>query len=289
VHSLPRYLVALITPFDSEGELDLDAHQHNVAILWDTGIRGFVIGGSNGEGPYLEPGERRDLVSSARDTLGPGAHLMCGVMAETVRSAVRQLSEAAEGGADSVLCLTPTTLARNRTEVVERFFTEVADESTLPVMLYSVPNTTAYSLPEESAARLAIHPNILGMKDSSGDPVRMQRLVESTPHDFTLWSGSSQALTLAVTAGAHGVITGSGNYVPGLVLETLDAALADPRAARALQTRLSHISRIVEGNGIPAVKAASSAAGLRSGFPRLPLTPADDELSQTLQDAVQAI
>jgi dihydrodipicolinate synthase/N-acetylneuraminate lyase len=73
------------------------------------------------------------------------------------------------------------------------------------------------------------------------------------------------------------------------VLETLDAALADPRAARALQTRLSHISRIVEGNGIPAVKAASSAAGLRSGFPRLPLTPADDELSQTLQDAVQAI
>jgi len=289
VHSLPRYLVALITPFSADGDLDLAAHQHNVSVLWDAGIRGFVIGGSNGEGPYLEPGERHDLLSSARDVLGPGGHLMCGVMAETVRSAFRQLAETATGGADTVLSLTPTTLARNRTEVVERFFTEVADESTLPVVLYSVPNTTAYSLPEEAVARLSMHPNIVGMKDSSGDPVRMQRLVEATPKDFVLWSGSSQALTLAVTAGAHGVITGSGNYVPGLVLETLAAARQDPLAARAVQTRLSQVSRAVEGHGIPAVKAASVVAGLRIGIPRLPLTPVADQLAQELQNAVRTI
>lgn len=286
--SFPRYLVALITPFTTAGELDLDAHRHNVAVLWEAGVRGFVIGGSNGEGPYLEHGERRLLVAAARETL-PDAHLMCGVMAETVREGRRQMGEAAESGADSLLCLTPTTLARNRTEAVERYFTSVADAAPLPLLLYSVPNTTAYNLAEEAVATLAKHPGIVGMKDSSGDPVRMQRLVETTPDGFLLWSGSSQALTLAVTAGAHGVITGSGNYVPRLVLDTLEEAIKDPIGARPRQTSLSVISRMVESHGIPGVKAASIAAGLQPGSLRLPLVPASEDLSRSLQDAIRAI
>lgn len=285
----PRYLVALITPFDSDGELDLDAHRHNLTTLWEAGVRGFVIGGSNGEGPYLEHGERSRLVSAARETLGSEAHLMCGVMAETVRGARRQMAETAEGGADSILCLTPTTLARNRVAVVEGYFLAVADESPLPVLLYSVPNTTAYSLEESVISTLAQHPNIVGMKDSSGDPVRMQRLVESTPADFVLWSGSSQALTLAVTAGAHGVITGSGNYSPRLVLDTLAAALEDPRTARDLQAKLSEISRTVEGGGIPAVKAAAAAAGLKPGYPRAPLRSVPEVDATALQTAIRTI
>src|SRR5690606_34490076 len=119
--------------------------------------------------------------------------------AETVRSATRQLAEAREAGADSVLCLTPTTLTRNRPEAVERYFTAVAEASTLPVMLYSVPNTTAYNLEEASIERLSAHPNIQGMKDSSGDPVRMQSIVGATPDDFLMWSGSSPAMTLVIT------------------------------------------------------------------------------------------
>jgi dihydrodipicolinate synthase/N-acetylneuraminate lyase len=285
----PRYLVALITPFDSDGDLDLDAHRHNLTTLWEAGIRGFVIGGSNGEGPYLERGERSRLVSAARETLGSEAHLMCGVMAETVRGARDQMTETADGGADSILCLTPTTLARNRVDVVEGYFTAVADEAPLPVLLYSVPNTTAYNLPEESVASLSGHHQIVGMKDSSGDPVRMQRLVTSTPSDFVLWSGSSQALTLAVTAGAHGVITGSGNYAPRLVLNTLAAALESPLSARTLQATLSQISRTVESGGIPGVKAASVAAGLKPGYPRAPLRSVPEVEATALQTAIHAI
>ncbi|MEX2655546.1 MAG: dihydrodipicolinate synthase family protein [Acidimicrobiia bacterium] len=287
--SLPHYLVALITPFTAEGELDLDAHRHNVSTLWDQGIRGFVIGGSNGEGPYLETGERRLLVDAATDVLGAGGHVMCGVMAETIRSAFSQLHEAADAGADSVLVLTPTTLSRNRTEVVERYFTTTADESSLPVMLYSVPNTTAVNLGEDAVERLTRHPNIVGMKDSSGDPVRMQRLVASTPKDFVLWSGSSQALTLAVTAGAHGVITGSGNYAPKLVQETLATAMSDPLATRELQSKLSTISGAIEPLGIPVVKAASEAAGLRPGFPRLPLVAPDATVTAEVQSLIRGI
>lgn len=287
--SFPRYLVALITPFTAEGELDLDAHRHNVTTLAGTGINGFVIGGSNGEGPYLEPGERSQLVSAARDELGDDAHLMCGVMAETVRGATRQLAEANDGGADSVLCLTPTTLTRNRPEAVERYFTAVAEASTLPVMLYSVPPTTAYNLEEATIERLSTHPNIHGMKDSSGDPVRMQSIVASVPEDFLMWSGSSPAMTLVVTAGAYGSITGSGNFVPHLVQETLAASLANPLEARTLQARLGSISRFVEPKGIAAVKAASQAAGLRSGHVRAPLAEVPSSLATELQDAVRAI
>ncbi|MEX1272085.1 MAG: dihydrodipicolinate synthase family protein [Acidimicrobiia bacterium] len=287
--SFPRYLVALITPFTADGELDLEAHRHNLTTLAATGINGFVIGGSNGEGPYLEAGERTQLVSVGRETLGDDAHIMCGVMAETVRNATRQLGEATEAGADSVLCLTPTTLTRNRPEAVERYFTAVAEASTLPMMLYSVPITTAYNLEETTIERLSTHPNIHGMKDSSGDPVRMQSIVGSVPEDFLMWSGSSPALTLVVTAGAYGSITGSGNYVPYLVQETLSASLNDPLEARSLQARLGAISRTVEPKGIAAVKAASQAAGLRPGHVRAPLADVPSGLAAELQEAVRNI
>ncbi|MFP5333551.1 MAG: dihydrodipicolinate synthase family protein [Acidimicrobiia bacterium] len=284
--SYPRYLVALITPFDADGELDLDAHRHNVSTLWNAGIEGFVLGGSNGEGPYLEPGERARLIETAR-AAAPGAHLMCGIMAETVRTGLAQVTEAAE--ADSLLVLTPTTLTRNRIDAVERYFTAIADAAHLPVALYSVPNTTAFNLPEDSVARLADHSNVFGMKDSSGDPVRMQRMLASTPDDFVLWSGSSQAMTLVITAGAHGSITGSGNYVPRLVLDTLQAAFDDPVAARSLQEKLSAISQTVESRGIPAVKVASTVAGLKPGRPRLPLAPPSAEVERLVVEATRSI
>lgn len=267
----PRFLPALITPFTRAGDLDLAAHRHNVRFLFEQGVRGFVIGGSNGEGPYLEPGERARLCAAARDELGRRVYLMCGLMAETTREAARQVPEAVEGGADAVLVLTPTTLIRNRTAYVVGFFQAVADHSPLPVILYSVPPNTAYSLPEDAVAALAAHPNIVGMKDSSGDPVRLQRLVAAVPEGFLVWSGSSQALSLAVAAGAYGAITGSGNYAPRLALDTLAAALRNPLRAADLQDRLSALSQQIEVLGVPGVKAAAQAAGMRPGHPRAPL------------------
>jgi dihydrodipicolinate synthase/N-acetylneuraminate lyase len=282
----PRYLVALITPFDRREELDLDAHRHNLETLWEAGVRGFVLAGSNGEGPYLEPGERQLLVEASRKTLGGRAYLMCGVMAETLREARRQVDEAQAGGADAVLVLTPTTLARQRLDLIEAFYRELADRSPLPVVLYSVPATTAYQLAEDSAARLLDHPNVIGMKDSSGDPVRIQRVAARS--ERPVWSGSSQALTLSIAAGAYGAITGSGNYVPRLVLDTLAAAQRNPLRARDLQARLSEAAQKVESLGIAGVKAASVAAGLRPGRPRRPLRTLPRSAARRLTDFLTA-
>jgi 4-hydroxy-2-oxoglutarate aldolase len=265
----PEYMPALITPFTRGGEVDTKAHTHNLKVLADAGIQGFVIGGSNGEGPYLEPGERHRLVKAGRRRK---SHFMVGIAAESTRVAVAQVEEAIDGGADTVLVLTPTTLARGRDDAVHRFYRTIADVSTVPVFLYSVPSVTGYSPPVELVWRLSRHENIVGMKDSSGDVVRLQSIIDAAPSDFLLYSGSSRALTAAMAIGCHGAITGSGNYVPQLVLQTLATAKEDPSKARKMQKRLSAISADVEAHGVPGVKAAAKAAGLDPGHPREPLT-----------------
>jgi len=265
----PDYMPALITPFSRRGEIDAKAHTHNMRTLAETGIKGFVIGGSNGEGPYLEPGERGRLIKAGRRRK---THLMCGITAESTRVALRQVSEATDAGADSLLVTTPTTLARGRDAAILAYFRAIADQAELPIFLYSVPPVMAYSLPVDLVGTLSRHRNIVGMKDSSGDVVRLQTIIDATPADFILYSGSSRALTGAIAVGCHGAITGSGNYAPELVLKTLELAKTDIVAARRSQKRLSRLSADVEAHGVPGVKAAARAAGLEPGYPRQPLT-----------------
>lgn len=265
----PDCMPALITPFTRGGEIDTKAHVTNMRVLADAGMKGYVIGGSNGEGPYLEPGERENLVKAGRRRK---SHFMVGVAAESTRTALRQVREAVDGGADSILAMTPTSLARGRDEAIVRFYKTIADESTLPVFLYSVPIVTGYSLPVELIWRLSRYNNIVGMKDSSGDVVRLQSIIDATPTSFVLYSGSSRAVTAAMAVGCFGAITGSGNYAPELLLQLVATAKDDPSNARKLQKRLSSLSSEVEAHGVPGVKAASRAAGLEPGYPREPLT-----------------
>lgn len=265
----PVYMPALISPFTRSGALDEKAHVRNVRALAERGIEGFVLGGSNGEGPYLEPGERGRLVKSIRRRK---THIMAGIAAESVRVALAAVAEATDAGADTILVMTPTTLTRGRDEAVEHFYKTIADRSERPVFLYSVPLVTAYNMPIPIVERLARHPNIVGMKDSSGDVVRLQSIIDATPKEFILYSGSSKALTAAIAVGCHGAITGSGNYAPELVLDVIAKAQENPIEARRLQKRLSALSADIESHGVPGVKAAAKAAGLEPGYPREPLT-----------------
>jgi len=269
MHDLPDYLPALITPFTQRGEIDAKAHTHNLRVLADRGIEGFLVGGSNGEGPYLEPGERERLIKAGRRRK---THLMCGIGAESTRMALAQVAEATEGGADSLLVLTPTTLTRGRDDAVVDFYRAVADRAKVPILLYSVPSVTGYSLPVELVARLSRHNNVIGMKDSSGDVVRLQSIIDATPGDFALYSGASKALTAAIAVGCYGAITGSGNYAPELVMSTMAMARTDIAKARKSQKKLSTLSADIEAYGVPGVKAAAQAAGLKPGYPRQPLT-----------------
>ncbi len=277
---LPRVLPALLTPFTRRGVIDEDAHSENVAELARQGITGFVIGGSTGQGPYLEPGERSTLVAGAR-AARPSAYLMCGVNGETVRSAVDQAEEAAGAGADAALVLTPTTLVRNRHHLVRGFFEDVANASPIPVFLYSVPGVTGYELPLDVVTGLAEHANVIGMKDSGGHPARAADIVRGTPDDFLLVCGASAAVFLCTAAGAHGAVTASGNYAAALVS-------AARRSADA-QGTLTTLTRVVEAHGVPGTMTAAALTGLTAGTPRRPLrstpAPARRDIESALRSA----
>jgi dihydrodipicolinate synthase/N-acetylneuraminate lyase len=269
---------AIVSPFDDAGELDLDAHRHNVSVLVKRGVEGFVIGGSNGEGPYLEPGDRARLAQSTRET-APDAFVLVGIVAESLRAAVGLVAEVSDTGADAVLVTTPTTLVRHQPTMVERYYEDVAASSALPVFLYSVPRVTAYDLALDSAIRLAEHPNIFGIKDSSGDLDRARALVATA---LTVFVGSSPIAWPAVAAGAHGAITASANYAPELAATVVSLALTGEETP--LQAVLTRVSQSVERHGIGAVKYAATRAGLRGGWPRRPLEPPDRE-TRVLIDA----
>lgn len=283
----PRLMPAIVTPFDDAGELDLSAHRHNVELLTTRGIEGFVIGGSNGESPYLESGERAALATATKEA-APDAFVVVGIVAESLRTALALRAEAADSGADALLVTTPTTLVRHQPAMVERYYEDVAGTSPLPVFLYSVPRVTAYDLGLDAAARLAAHPNVVGIKDSSGD---LDRATALTATSLTVFVGSSAIAWTAVAAGAYGAITASANYAPELAGTVIRLALAGQETP--LRSTLAELSRAVEAFGVGAVKYAATRSGLRGGSPRRPLVAPDAEtrarVDAALDDAARAL
>jgi 4-hydroxy-2-oxoglutarate aldolase len=280
---------ALVTPFDRTGEIDHRAHRHNVGTLSDHGLDGFLVAGSTGEGSTCEPGERASLVAGVRNSLGSRPFVVVGVWAESVRMAMTQIGESADAGADAVLVVTPTTLARRSVALQEAYFTAVAKASPLPVLVYSVPPNTGYALDEAATMRIAQHPNIVGMKDSGGDAVRIQRIITGAPDDFILYNGATASISLAMAAGAYGGITASVNYMPKALRDIVALARRSPAKAIEAQSKLTEISAVVEAHGIPGVKAASVVAGLEPGSSRAPLAAVDKKTAARVQAAAGEI
>lgn len=283
----PPLMPALITPFDGSGELDLGAHVANISHLVDGGVEGFLIGGSTGEGPYLEADERRRLVKTAK-AAAPDSFLLCGIATETLRGAMKAIDEAVDGGADAVLVVTPTTLVRHRPVSVTRYFEDVADRSPLPVFLYSVPKVTALELPMTAAIELASHDNVFGMKDSGGDPVRAESIIRDVPDAFFFYTGSSSVVMRCVAAGATGAITASANYAATLVQAVIDETTAAAEGAAVSQQALTDLSSEVEQHGVAGVKSAAAHRGLVAGSVRRPLQEVSDAVRNAIEIAVTA-
>jgi len=285
----PNVMPAVITPFTASGELNEAAHLHNLATLQARGCQGFLIAGSTGEGPYLEPGERKWLLAAARSELGSDPFLLGGVSGESVRQALTQISEAADGGADAVLVITPTSMARGNHAAVVQYYLDVATASPLPVYLYSVPRVTGYEIPVDAVVTLAAHPNILGMKDSGARPIRIKDIASSLDDLFLMFAGASIALAPSMAAGGYGAINASGNYASELIAKIVAASAVLQADAEVHQRRLTAIVKEVEAFGLPGTKAAANARGLHAGFPRRPLLPVSPEDAAFVAEVVAGL
>jgi 4-hydroxy-2-oxoglutarate aldolase len=241
--------------------------------------------GSNGEAACLDEAEKLDLIRATRRG-ARGRLVLAGTGLESTAATIALTAKAAEAGADAVLVLTPSYYKPQMTaDVLRRHFEAVADASPVPVLLYSVPVFTGLPFPVGLAAAMAPHPNVAGMKESSGDIGLMSRILASVPASFTVACGSAPVLYPALCLGAAAGILAVACCAPDAAAAVYRAFVGgDHERARRLQLALTPLATAVTATwGVPGLKLAMDVAGLKGGAPRLPLQPAPASAREELQ------
>lgn len=270
----------VITPFHTNGDLDVGAFAHNVRGHLAAGLHGIVVTGSTGEAALLDERERVSLVDSARAIVPRDHPLIVGTGAESTRATQRLTRLAGEHGADAVLVVAPHYYgAKAMTSAALRaHYTAVADASPVPVLLYNIPKYMHFALAPRLVAELAQHENIVGIKDSSGDLELLAGYLEAQASGFTVLTGNGSTFHQALKLGARGGILAVSLFAASLALdiytgmrEGSDASLTTAEQAQQRLTPLN--GRIVGELGVAGVKAALDQIGLRGGAVRSPLLP----------------
>ncbi len=283
----------MATPFDDDGEVDPAAVRSNIARWMTTGLRGVVALGSNGEAPLLDEKESDLVIGAAREALAPDRLLLAGTGRESTRATIDASRRAASLGADAVLVRTPSYFKPWMTpEVFVAHYTAVADAVTVPVVLYNYPAVTGVTLTPDTVGRLARHPNIIGIKETSTDAAQIAAFVDvSDGEDFAVLAGSAPGFYAALCLGARGAILAAACAVPRMCIQLFDAFQAGDHAhARELQRGLIPIAHAVtSGHGVPGLKAAMELAGYVGGKPRAPLSASSDAARRAIEATFEPI
>ncbi len=270
----------LTTPFASDGSVSASDLKHNVELFNRTGLKGYVVGGSTGEAALLSWTEIQTIWGAVRDAAAPGKLLLAGTGAESTAETIVRTRHAAEIGYAAALVKTPHYYKpQYKPDLLAAHFWRVADASPIPVLLYSVPQYTGIALEAPEVARLAEHPNIIGIKESSGNVQRVGEIIAAAHPGFHVIVGSASTLYPSLCLGARGGILALANVLPELCLE-LYAAFHDGLHARARQFQEALIpasKQIVSAHGPAGVKCGMDLrGGYVGGPPRLPLLPLGD-------------
>ena len=275
------------TPFDERGQILEDKLIENVNRWSDTRLTGLVVLGSNGEFVYLSEEEKVRLVQLVREHLPGDRSVIAGTGCESTKNTIELTCKAAEAGSDAALVITPHFYGSGMTsQRLYRHYTEVAEASPIPIMLYNMPRNTGLSMPVELIAELAQQQNIVGIKDSGGNISQISQMVRDTPDDFAVFAGSGSFLLPALFMGAVGGTLAVANVLPDTCAEIYDSFNSgDYNRARKLQRDILDLNASVTTVfGIPGLKAALDILGFYGGPPRLPLTPVTDEAKQRLEE-----
>lgn len=274
--ALGGILAPVTTPFVARtGEVDGVGLETNIRAFLDAGLAGVVVAGSNGEAALLDEPERLSLVEIARRVVPGDRWLLAGTGAESTRAAVRLARAAGERGADAVLVVAPHYYGPSvlTAESLSIHFRRIADESPVPVVLYNIPKYMHYSLAPQLVHDLALHENVRGVKDSSGDVALLSTYLNVRSDRFAVLLGNAQLLADGVRSGVDGGILAVSMFAPALTLALYEAACRG-ESPTALQARLSPLGREIVGTlGVPGVKAALDIVGRCGGAPRAPMLP----------------
>ena len=236
----------IATPFAANGDLDGDALQANVRRWNETGLSGYVVAGSNGESAMLDFDEVVVATRLVRAAALPDHLVITGTGQQSTRAAVRLTQAAAEAGADVALVMTPSFFGAQITPVAMiRHYEAVADASPIPVMVYNVPKFTHVNIAPATVAKIAPHPNVIGIKDSAGDIGQIVNLVRLCPPDFDVVLGNAPAFLAGLDAGATGGILALANVAPRecVEIQSLQAAGRAGRGPRPPRATDGHRQR----------------------------------------------
>ena len=268
------------TPFESDGRVALGRLEQNVRRWNDQPLRGYVVGGSNGEFPLLTLDERVEVVRVARRAAAPARTILAGSGMESTQATIELTRRMAEAGAEAALVVTPGYYrARMSAAALTGHYLAVADASPIPLVVYNVPANTGVDLPIEAAVDLSRHPNIAGMKESGGDVAKIARILQAGEAGFQVLAGSAGFFLGALAVGAVGCIAALANLAAG-ELDRLMAAFraGDIETARSIQRRLVEANAAVTSLfGVAGLKAALDALGFYGGPVRSPLQPLTED------------
>ena len=283
---------ALTTPYAQDGSVSLSDLKHNVHRYNQTDLAGYVALGSTGESVLLTRAEMDGILVTVKQTAAKGKTLFAGAGAESTAETIERTKRAAELGYDAALVKTPYYYKpAYKPEVLVAHYRRVADESPIPVMLYSIPQFTGIALAAGEVAKLAEHPNIIGIKDSSGNVQGVGETIAATPSAFHVLVGSAATVYPSLAIGARGAILALACALPEKCVALFDLfRQGHHEKARELQSILARASKLIVSElSIAGVKYAMDQRGYRGGLPRLPLLPLHDEQKKRLSEFLRTL
>ncbi|RFC38681.1 MAG: dihydrodipicolinate synthase [Candidatus Nitrotoga sp. CP45] len=281
-------IVAIVTPMDEDGSLDLAAFRALIDFHIMQGTDSIVVVGTTGESPTVDLTEHELLIQVAVEHVAGRIPVIAGTGANSTKEAIELAAFSKKAGADASLTVVPY-YNKPTQEGLYLHFKAIAEAVDMPHILYNVPGRTCADMNNDTVLRLAQIPNIVGIKDASGDIERGSDLLQRAPKDFAIYSGDDASALALILLGAHGTISVTANVAPKLMHEMCLAALnGEVAKAREINFRLLGLHRylFIEANPIP-VKWAVSSMGKMKNVLRLPLTPLSAASQNIVENAMR--
>ena len=280
---------ALVTPMTAEG-IDYETFGRFIDFQIDSGINALVAMGTTGENATIEPEDQAKVIRYTVERAAGRVPVIAGTGTNNTAHVIENTKRACEAGADAVLVVTPYYNKATQSGLISHF-TSVADVSTVPVILYNVPGRTGCNLQPKTLSTLAEHPNIVALKEASGNMAQFMEMMRVAGDKIAIYSGEDALTAPMMSMGCKGAISVLSNVVPGLAVAMTDAAKAGnfEEAARLQLSMLPLIDALFsQVNPIPA-KAAVSAMGFGQDYLRMPLTPMEEPFRTNLYEQMRKL
>jgi 4-hydroxy-tetrahydrodipicolinate synthase len=285
---LGRLLTAMVTPFNDEGEVNYDQAQNLALALLDSGSDGVVVAGTTGEAPTLSHAEKVKLFEYVKRAVDGRGAVIAGTGTYNTAESVELSRDAERVGADVVLLTTPY-YSKPTQEGIFRHFETIARAVHIPVILYNIQSRTGVNVTAETMLRLAHVPNVIGVKEASGDLRQIARVIEDAPDYFHVWSGDDEMTLPILSVGGYGVIAVASHLAGTQMREMIEAHFAgDPEKASRLHRRLLPLFSALMSQGNPmGIKYALNQLGFDVGPFRLPLVDPDPDAAERIMAEVR--